>query len=217
MKLFWATTPDGYENWFVIAETKKGASEFHELAEGFNLGYAKAHFICEIPEKLIKKYKLKEAGWPAHELIKDLGGKLITESNPRKVNFNGRIFIEGTFSEGIFLDYGNLNGVYILKIQNSNKYKFGKTSILKNRINQFKTGNPDNIKIVYFIETPHYHSLEKHLKKIFKGLRTGGEWFSFNNEELEELEANLEFLQSQAPNDFKIYNIKAVSIKGRVY
>jgi hypothetical protein len=218
MKLYWATTQDGYENWFVFAESCEGAADFHESAEGFNPGDASAQYICDISEDLIRKYKLIDAGWPNHELLKDLGGKIITESNPRKVNINGRIYIEGTFSEGIFFDSEDeLTGVYVIKIQNTDKYKIGKTTNLKKRIKQFATGNPENIKIVYFVETKHYQSLEKHLHELFKNERIGGEWFLFDKEKLEDVEANLALLQVSEPEYFKIYNVKKISIQGRVY
>lgn len=32
MNLYWVTTPDGYENWFVFARTKILAEKFHEYA-----------------------------------------------------------------------------------------------------------------------------------------------------------------------------------------
>lgn len=218
MKLFWVTTSDGYEDWFVIADSKKEAEEFHELAEGLSDGCAKANYICEITQKVINKYKLKKASWPSHELLRDLGGNVISESNPRKVNFNGRVYSEGTFTEEMFFDdFGQMSGVYIVGIQNTDRFKIGRTVNLKRRIKQFKTGNPENINIVYFVETRHFQSLEIHLHKIFSKERIGGEWFSLDEQKLEELEANLIFLQANAPNEFRFYNVKATSIQGRVY
>jgi len=218
MKLFWATTIDGYENWFVVAETEEKAAQFHEFSEGFNSGDAKAKYVCNIPKNLIERYEINEANWPSHQLLNELGGKIITEDNPRKVNFGGKIYTEGTFSEMMFIkDIDNVAGVYIIKNQNTKKYKIGITKNLKKRIKQFSTGNPENIKIVYFIKTKHYKSLEVHLHEIFKNYRIGGEWFNFSDEKLSEIENNFELLQHRAPSDFKVYNIKNVSIQGRVY
>lgn len=218
MKLFWATTKEGYEDWFVIANSKEVAEEYHEDSEGFNTGDAKAKFVCNISEDLIQKYKLYGPDWPTIELLSDLGGLIISESNPRKVNFNGKMYVEGNFSEGMFFDdVGNVAGVYIIRIQNSQKYKIGKTINLRKRIKQFSTGNPENLKLDYFIETKHYQSLERHLHNIFKNDRIGGEWFLFDDKKLEELVSNLALLQSKGSEYFKIYNIKDVSIRGRVY
>jgi hypothetical protein len=218
MKLYWATTTDGYEDWFVVAKSKKEAAEFHEYAEGFDPEYANAKLICSIPKELIEKYKINEANWPSLELIGELGGKIISDANPRRVNFNGKIYKEGTFTESIFFDsIVSDAGVYVLNIQKTDKYKIGISQNIRKRIKQFETGNPENIKVVFYVETAHYKSLEKKLHEIFKNDRIGGEWFLFDEERLEELETNLIYLQSKAPNDFKFYNVKALSIQGRVY
>ena len=105
MNLYWLSTPDNYENWFAFAKSQKKAEIFHELAEGFDENYAKANLVCEIPKELIVKYGLQKlkSDWPTHEMIIELGGKIISEDNPRIVNFFGKVYIEGTCTEGIFL------------------------------------------------------------------------------------------------------------------
>ncbi len=95
MKLYWATTKQGSENWFIVANSEEEAADCHEAFEGFATKTANAKFVYEIPKNLIVKYNLIEPQWPSHELINDLGGKIITQDNPRKANFNGLIFIEG--------------------------------------------------------------------------------------------------------------------------
>jgi Meiotically up-regulated gene 113 len=217
MNLYWATTPNGFENWFVIAKSEKTAARFHELAEGFNRHEAKAKFVCEIAEGLIKKYKLVKAKWPCHELIEDLGGKFDTEDNPRVVNLNGTVYVEGTFTEAIFFhEIGETEGLYIIKIQNTEKYKIGITKDIKRRIKQFETGNPLNIKLLYFMATKHSRSLEKHLHEVFKKFRTKGEWFNFNDEVINEIEIVLSYITTQS-NEFVFYNIKSASDLGRVF
>lgn len=218
MKLFWATTKNDYEDCFVIAKTKEKAEEYHEDTEGFNPGGATARLVCNISNELINQYNLTESNWATKELIVELGGIIITENSPRKVNINGKVYIEGTSSERLFFDYfGKLKGVYIIKIQNTNKYKIGRTVNIKTRIKQFTTGNPENIKLVYFVETEHYLSLEKHLHEIFKNDKIGGEWFIFDNEKINIIEANLFLLQSMSACAFKVYNIKAVLVQSREY
>lgn len=218
MNLYWVTTPNGFEDWFAVAKSKKEAEEFHEAAEGFGPNYATAKKVCKIKKTLIEKYNLSEEDWPSHELLEKLGGNIVTDDNPRVVNFFGKIYKEGTFTEGIFFrDLGESSGVYIIKIQNTSDYKIGRTINIQRRLNEFGTGNPFNLKLVYFIETPHYLSLEKHLQDLFKNYRTKGEWFAFDEEKLSELEVILYYLNYKAPNDFKVYNIKNISKQGRVY
>ncbi len=116
-----------------------------------------------------------------------------------------------------FNEIGGEKGVYVIKMQNTEKYKIGKTIDLKRRLKQFSTGNPENIKITYFIATEHYKSLEKHLHEVFNDSRISGEWFSFNEERLQELESHLSLLQSDQSKAFKVYNLKHVSMIAGVY
>lgn len=217
-KLYWVTTTCHYEDWFAIAKSLKQAKSFHEDAEGFNPGDANAKFIYSIPDEFVKKYKIKKPNWPSHELLIDLGGKVITEDNPRKVNFNGIVYKEGTCTEAIFFDdLGKQSGVYIIRIQNTNKYKIGLTKNLRRRIKQFSTGNPENLKIDYFIATKRYKQLEIELHKTFEQYRIGGEWFLFDEKGLLEVNIELAKLMKNQADEYDFYNLKAVSIQARVY
>lgn len=219
MNLYWVTTPDGCENWFVFAKTKKLAEEFHENAEGYDLNDATAKKICKIPTVLYDKSDLllEESGWPSHELLKKLGGKFDSEDNPRLINFFGKVYIEGTFTEKMFFnDIKISSGVYVIKVQNSSKYKIGRTINIKKRIKQFSTGNPFNIKLLYFIETINYKKLEKNLHNILKQFRIKGEWFNFEDNDLVELESAIA-QYTEKSNENKLYNIKITSLHGRVY
>lgn len=219
MNLYWITTPDGNENWFVVAETKSLAQEFHEYAEGYGGNYAVAKLVCPISNELTKKHvKDEEADWPTHELLKDLGAKILTESNPRIVNINGLVYREGNFTENIFhYEHNKEAGVYVIKVQDTNQYKIGMTTNLARRIKQIRASNPFNVKLVYFVATEHYRSLEVHLHKLFKGYRGIGEWFYFQEDDLYELELNLLLLDQEGKGMFKFYNIKRLSMHGRQY
>jgi hypothetical protein len=219
MNLYWITTPDGYENWFAFAKTKRQVEKFHENAEGFDNNYANAELVCRIPKELCDRYELtaEGAGWPSNELLKELGGKFDTEDNPRIINFFGKVFIEGTFTEGIFFNEIKIkSGVYVIKVQNSKKYKIGITINIKKRLKPFSTGNPFNLKLLYFIETLHYKSLEKHLHNVFKEYRIKGEWFNFDDSDLQEIEYTLAHIANTS-DEFILHNIKNASIQGRVY
>lgn len=177
MRLYWVTTPDGFEDWFACASSKRRAQEFHEDSEGYGENYASARLVCEISSNLVEKYELNEECWPSHELLYDLGCVLASEYNPRVVNYKGKVFVEGTFTEAMILqDIGKSAGD-VIKVQNREKYKIGITSNLKKRMEQFRTGNPFNIKLLYFIKTGHYKSLEIHLHTTYKKNRIRREWF----------------------------------------
>ena len=90
MKLYWVTTEDHDEDWFVVASSAEEASKFHEDAEGYAIGDATAEEILSIPENIPA-----EPGWPSDELLVAVGAKFITENPSRVVEINGRKFSEG--------------------------------------------------------------------------------------------------------------------------
>jgi len=106
-KLFWATTEDHSEDWFIVAKTAASAARLHADMEGYDRGSATAEFICDIP----KNQKKIGEGWPSDELIKACGGKFLADlpeederhaavramlgQGGRAVMFGNRIFEEG--------------------------------------------------------------------------------------------------------------------------
>jgi len=220
VNLYWVTTPDGNEDWFVVAKSQILAEQFHEHAEGYDYNYAKAKLVCSISKEIYSKYQndMEPEHWPTHELLKDLGAKILAEGNPRIVNINGQVYSEGNFTESVIYRLcSNLSGVYIIRIQNTEQYKIGMTTNLTKRIKQIKSSNPYNIKLVYFVTTEHYRSLEAHLHKIYKSYRGIGEWFHFKEEDIYELEQILLYIELEGHGLFKFYNIKKVSIHGEQY
>ena len=225
-KLYWVTTPDGFEDWFVVGRSKKQAERYHEYAEGFDLNYATATLICNIPYELENKFRIfdikehpdRQEYWPTLELLKALNFIIVHKGSPRQVAKDGIVYTEGRSIEAISLNFiKNMKGVYVIWIQNTNKYKIGISTNIQQRLKDFKTGNPENIKLVFFVESvKHYKSFEKHLHEVFKECRIGGEWFQFDEERLKELEYLLLYV-SKVTDEFKFYNIKRQSIQGRCY
>lgn len=83
--LYWCTTNDGGEDWFVVANTARGACRFHEDAEGYERGGAQAERIVQLPDHLLragswqepksKKWNTSE-WWPSDELLVACGGEI---------------------------------------------------------------------------------------------------------------------------------------------
>ena len=94
MKLYWVTTEDHDEDWFIVASSQKEAVSLHENFEGYDPGDATAEEILEIPETMDV-----EAGWPSKELLSALGAKFLTTGLVRVVEINGRKFCEGMMEE----------------------------------------------------------------------------------------------------------------------
>ena len=90
MKLYWVTTEDHDEDWFVVASSSKQAARYHENMEGYNRGDAKAEEILDIPGDVPA-----EKGWPSKELLLAVGAKFHSDDQTRAVEIAGRTFCEG--------------------------------------------------------------------------------------------------------------------------
>ena len=72
MKLYWITTENHAEDWFVVANTTEETATFHEAAKGYNLGNATAEMIVEIPNGIIT-----DVGWPSEEVLRSCGARIL--------------------------------------------------------------------------------------------------------------------------------------------
>ena len=90
MKLYWVTTEDHHEDWFIIASSKKEASKLHEEFEGYDLGSASAQENLSIPNNIPV-----EVGWPSEDVLFSVGAIFIKEDEPRIIEINGKQFSEG--------------------------------------------------------------------------------------------------------------------------
>ena len=90
MKLYWVTTDDHSEDWFVVANTAKEATTFHEDVEGYDPGDATAEMVMEIPNEIIT-----DIGWPSDEVLRSCGATILVEGFARVVEIGGRRFCEG--------------------------------------------------------------------------------------------------------------------------
>ncbi len=93
LNLYWATTEDHDEDWFIIAENEKEAAKIHEEEEGYNPGDALAEFVLTIPKNIMDSELVK--GWPTNELLKACGGEFISEESSRIIKFGEKTFCEG--------------------------------------------------------------------------------------------------------------------------
>ncbi len=90
MKLYWVTTVDHDEDWFIVASSSAEAAALHETLEGYDPGDANAEEILKIPEKVHV-----EAGWPSDETLQAVGARFIVREQSRVVEIEGRKFCEG--------------------------------------------------------------------------------------------------------------------------
>jgi hypothetical protein len=95
IKLYWCTTDDHDEDWFIFADSARQARSYHEDYEGYDKGDASSRLIVS-PVTL---EKFQNGMPPCHAQFQDLfqiGFKNAgTIPNRRSVRFNGEIFREG--------------------------------------------------------------------------------------------------------------------------
>ncbi|GMV18164.1 MAG: hypothetical protein AMXMBFR56_63880 [Polyangiaceae bacterium] len=116
--LYWCTTDDGDEDWFVVVPSARAARSFHERAEGYDIGSASAERIVALPANLIDGdgWRDPETGersnrsaWPSDGLLEACGGEVAhlerDELRARVgivctlVRFGGRVFRAGDLVE----------------------------------------------------------------------------------------------------------------------
>ena len=95
IKLYWCTTSDHDEDWFILAESARSAKRYHEYYEGYGAGDAQARLIV----RDIRLNKFTNGEPPCHAQMRELFalGFEDTGSVPdrRKVRFEGKTYTEG--------------------------------------------------------------------------------------------------------------------------
>jgi hypothetical protein len=98
--LYWVTTPDHDEDWFIFAKNRRSAECYHEEYEGYDKDTAEAQLVLRQVDGI--------DDLPCHTHIADLerlGARIISAKQPRVVEIQGKCFQEGT------LDY-NINSIH---------------------------------------------------------------------------------------------------------
>jgi hypothetical protein len=112
--LYWCTTHDGDEDWFVVAASARDARRFTRTRRSYDYGDASAERIAPVPSELLVEHGWKDgpkgaidahAGWPSDELLAACGGEIAERPRDalrdamagvsRDVRFGGRVFRAG--------------------------------------------------------------------------------------------------------------------------
>jgi hypothetical protein len=95
VKLYWCTTDDHDEDWFIFAESARSARAYHEDYEGYDKGDAHSRLIVSN----ITLTEFQNGAPPCHAQFRDLFQIGFQDAgtipNRRGVKFNGEIFREG--------------------------------------------------------------------------------------------------------------------------
>ncbi len=96
MNLYWVTTEDHDEDWFIVANNPEEAATFHEEIEGYDPGDATAEIILELPKGIVTN-----AGWPSDDVLQSCGANILVEGPTRIVEIGDRKFCEGLMESTI--------------------------------------------------------------------------------------------------------------------
>jgi hypothetical protein len=93
--LYWVTTLDHDEDWFIFAKTSRSAASYHEHYDGYDTGDATARLVIARVE--LQKYE--QGPPPCHAQLADLialGFEVVgVDPHRRGVRFKGELYLEG--------------------------------------------------------------------------------------------------------------------------
>lgn len=94
--MYWVTTEDHDEDWFIVANNPEEAATFHEEMEGYDPGDATAEIILELPKGIVTN-----TGWPSDDILQSCGANILVEGATRIVEIGDRKFCEGLMESTI--------------------------------------------------------------------------------------------------------------------
>ena len=97
-KLYWCTSPDHWEDWFVIAPSKRLAKSFFSEVNG----YAKDDVTITLVATPLGEQpgaRTFATGFAENDDIVACGGKLIIDEAPRVVQLHERVYREGCIQD----------------------------------------------------------------------------------------------------------------------
>ena len=96
MNLYWVTTEDHAEDWFIVAIDPEEAATFHEEMEGYDPGDATAEMILKLPKGIVN-----DIGWPSDDVLQSCGANILVDGPTRIVEIGDRKFCEGLMESTI--------------------------------------------------------------------------------------------------------------------
>lgn len=90
MQLFWVSSRDRVEDWFVVAESNREAKSWFEVENGYDENQARAVRVMSLEDQP----RVRE-GWAPEALLKKLGADISKKyDGTRVVTIGGRTFSE---------------------------------------------------------------------------------------------------------------------------
>ena len=95
VKLYWVSTDDHDEDWFILAESARSAKRYHEYYEGYGAGDARARLIV----RDVRLTKFTNGEPPCHAQMRELFALGFKDAgsvpSQRSVRFEGKTYTEG--------------------------------------------------------------------------------------------------------------------------
>lgn len=98
LKLYWCSTDDHDEDWFVVAPSAREARRLHEDGEGYGRGHAESALLTVLPKAFQSD---RYVGWPTRLLLERCGAKIERWQTPRVVRFKDVRYVEGMLEHEI--------------------------------------------------------------------------------------------------------------------
>ena len=108
IKLYWVTTADHDEDWFIFAESARQARAYHEDYEGYGRGDARSRLIVSN----VRLTKFTNGEPPCHAQMRELFAVGFEDAgsvpNQRSVRFEGKTYTEGMVESPVELERNQL-------------------------------------------------------------------------------------------------------------
>jgi hypothetical protein len=121
INLYWVTTTDRAEDWFIFARTSRSAADYHEQYNGYDPRDAKVRLV--IADVQLPKYE--QGPPPCHAPIPDLialGFEVVgVDPYQRALRFKGELFMEGYLETLVVQGNASLREAAVLGRPNGTK------------------------------------------------------------------------------------------------
>jgi hypothetical protein len=90
-----------------------------------------------------------------------------------------------------------LDYIYLIESYSEHEtvYKIGFSKHPEKRLKEIKTGNPNELSILYKFNTKHNRKIETSLKRFYEHKCIDGEWFKLDNDDVEKFEERCKILE----------------------
>jgi hypothetical protein len=137
-----------------------------------------ARRICEIPQAVLKKLKIKESCDLAEDDLLFQSGIYFLQKDGSEFRYKGKLYRE----EGIMDERYNEDGkpaVYLFQVKERLRFKIGHSQNVGRRLKELS--KPDMMVISDVIDTPNAKRLERELIKHFKNFQIYNEYIELDN------------------------------------